>query len=92
MIDIFQFMHFMQLKSWILCIEKVYLFNRGIIGDGRGCTYALVHGIQKLEHATSTTPFAGRVICGSCDQVFGRKVWNSTDKRLPRSVRLIGLN
>jgi len=49
-------------------------------------TYAIDHGIQKLEYATTSNPFAGRVICGSCGQIFGRKVWNSTDERLRRII------
>ena len=48
--------------------------------------YALEYGIQKLEYATTHNPFAGRVICGSCGQVFGRKVWNSTDDRFRRII------
>ncbi len=48
--------------------------------------YALEHGIQKLEHATTTNPFAGRVICGTCGKIYGRKVWNSTDERLRRLI------
>jgi len=48
--------------------------------------YAVEHGIQKIEHATNSNPFAGRVICGSCGQIFGRKVWNSTDDRLRRII------
>lgn len=48
--------------------------------------FALQYGIQKLEYATTENPFAGRVICGSCGQVFGRKVWNSTDDRLRRII------
>ena len=48
--------------------------------------FALKYGIQKLEYATTDNPFAGRVICGSCGRVFGRKVWNSTDDRLRRIV------
>ena len=48
--------------------------------------YALEYGIQKLEYATTDNPFAGRVICGSCGQVFGRKVWNSTDDRFRRVI------
>lgn len=48
--------------------------------------FALEYGIQKLEYATTTNPFAGRVICGSCGQIFGRKVWNSTDERLKRII------
>lgn len=48
--------------------------------------YSLKHGIQKLEYATVKNPFAGRVICGKCGTIFGRKVWNSTDERLRRVV------
>jgi DNA invertase Pin-like site-specific DNA recombinase len=48
--------------------------------------YALQYGIQKLEYATNDNPFAGRVICGSCGQIFGRKVWNSTNERLRRII------
>jgi len=48
--------------------------------------FALQYGIQKLEYATTNNPFAGRVICGSCGQAFGRKVWNSTDDRFKRII------
>jgi site-specific DNA recombinase len=48
--------------------------------------FALQYGIQKLEYATTDNPFAGRVICGTCGKVFGRKVWNSTDERLRRLI------
>ena len=48
--------------------------------------FALKYGIQKLEYASSNNPFAGRVICGECGQIFGRKVWNSTDERLRRII------
>ncbi len=48
--------------------------------------FALQYGIQKLEYATTDNPFAGRVICGSCGQIFGRKVWNSTDDRFRRII------
>ena len=48
--------------------------------------FALQYGIRKLEYATTSNPFAGRVICGSCGQVFGRKVWNSTDDRFRRII------
>ena len=51
-----------------------------------GGDFALEYGIQKLEYATTDNPFAGRVICGSCGQVFGRKVWNSTDDRFRRVI------
>ena len=48
--------------------------------------FALKYGIQKLEYATTDNPFAGRVICGACGRVFGRKVWNSTSEKLRRIV------
>ena len=48
--------------------------------------FALQYGIQKLEYATTDNPFAGRVICGFCGQIFGRKVWNSTDDRFRRII------
>jgi len=48
--------------------------------------YVLEHGIQKLEYATTTNPFAGRVICGCCGKIYGRKVWNSTDERHRRII------
>jgi DNA invertase Pin-like site-specific DNA recombinase len=48
--------------------------------------YVLEHGICKLEYATANNPFAGKVICGSCGHIFGRKVWNSTDERLKRII------
>ncbi len=48
--------------------------------------FAAEHGIQKLEYATVKSPFAGRVICGHCGTMFGRKVWNSTNDRLRRVI------
>ncbi len=48
--------------------------------------YVLEHSIQKLEYASTENPFAGRVICGCCGNIFGRKVWNSTDERLRRII------
>ena len=39
-----------------------------------------------FEYASLKNPFAGRVVCGLCGKVFGRKVWNSTDDRLRRIV------
>ena len=48
--------------------------------------FVLEYGIQKLEYATTSNPFAGRVICGSCGKIFGRKVWNSTDDRFRRII------
>ena len=44
------------------------------------------YGISKIDYATITNPFAGRVICGSCGSVLGRKVWNSTDEKFRKKV------
>lgn len=41
--------------------------------------FAKEHGIKKLGYASKTNPFAGRVVCGKCGRVYGRKVWNSRD-------------
>ena len=48
--------------------------------------FAEKYNISKLDYATVDNPFAGRVICGHCGSVFGRKVWNSTDERLRRII------
>jgi hypothetical protein len=48
--------------------------------------FAAEHGIQKLEYATVKNPFAGRILCGCCGSIFGRKVWNSNDDRLRRFI------
>jgi len=48
--------------------------------------YCLEHGIQKIEYATTDNPFAGRVICGTCGHMFGRKVWNSTNEKQRRII------
>ena len=48
--------------------------------------FALRYGIQMIEYSTAENPFAGRVICGTCGKIFGRKVWNSTDERLRRLI------
>jgi len=48
--------------------------------------YCLEHGIQKIECGSKDNPFAGRVICGTCGHMFGRKVWNSTDEKLRRLI------
>ena len=44
------------------------------------------YNIKKLDYVTNDNPFAGRVICGCCGSTFGRKVWNSTDERLKRTI------
>lgn len=48
--------------------------------------FAEKYSISKLDYATVENPFAGRVICGHCGSSFGRKVWNSTDERLRRTI------
>ena len=45
-----------------------------------------VCGQKQLLYASASNPFAGRVICGNCGQIYGRKVWNSTDDRLRRYI------
>lgn len=44
------------------------------------------HGIKIYEQSNDKNPFASRVICGKCGSVYGRKVWNSTDKDMRRIV------
>lgn len=46
-------------------------------------TYAAEHG---LGYGTNDNPFAGRVICGTCGNLFGRKVWNSTNEKQRRII------
>lgn len=48
--------------------------------------FATKYGQQKVDYSTTDNPFAGRVICGCCGGVYGRKVWNSTNERLRRIV------
>ncbi|QNU66462.1 recombinase family protein [Ruminiclostridium herbifermentans] len=48
--------------------------------------FAKKHGLHKYDYATDNNPFAGKVICGYCDSTFGRKVWNSNDERLKRTI------
>ncbi len=39
-----------------------------------------------MDYITNTNPFAGRIICSCCGGVYGRKVWNSNDERLRRTI------
>lgn len=48
--------------------------------------FAKDHDIVKVDYATITNPFAGKIICGHCGSVFGRKVWNSTNELRRRIV------
>ena len=45
--------------------------------------YAAEHGIG---YGTKDNPFAGRVVCGTCGRMFGRKVWNSTNEKQRRII------
>ncbi|NFM45364.1 resolvase [Clostridium botulinum] len=49
-------------------------------------TFAKEHGIIKVDYATVTNPFAGKVLCGYFGSVFGRKVWNFTNELCRRIV------
>lgn len=49
-------------------------------------TFTEIYKIQKMDYITNTNPFVGRIICGCCCGVYGRKVWNSNDERLKRIV------
>ncbi|EPR07976.1 recombinase family protein [Ruminiclostridium papyrosolvens] len=44
------------------------------------------YNIQKMDYITNANPFVGRIICGCCGGVYGRKVWNSNDERLKRII------
>ncbi|AYF55251.1 resolvase [Clostridium novyi] len=48
--------------------------------------FAETYGVFKLDYVTLDNPFAGRVICGSCGGIFGRKTWHSTNENLRRKV------
>ncbi|MTI71100.1 MAG: recombinase family protein [Firmicutes bacterium] len=48
--------------------------------------YAKEHDIKRLEYATIENPFAGKVICGNCNKIYGRKVWNSTEENFKRII------
>ncbi|GFP75519.1 recombinase zinc beta ribbon domain-containing protein [Clostridium fungisolvens] len=52
----------------------------------RGLVFAETYGVFKLDYATLDNPFAGRVMCGRCSSIFGRKTWNSTNENLKRKV------
>ena len=49
-------------------------------------SFCLEHNIKKIEFSTNDNPFAGRVICGNCGGLFGRKVWNSNNEKLRRII------
>ncbi|EPR08092.1 recombinase zinc beta ribbon domain-containing protein [Ruminiclostridium papyrosolvens] len=44
------------------------------------------YNIQKMDYITNDNTFMDRIICGCCGGVYGRKIWNSNDERLKRTV------
>ncbi|WP_346931324.1 zinc ribbon domain-containing protein [Clostridium sp.] len=48
--------------------------------------FAETYGVYKLDYATLDNPFSGRIICGCCGSIFGRKTWHSTNEKLRRKV------
>jgi len=66
-------------------IDK-YVWEATQLEIERRHAYATEHGIHKVEYGTADNPFAGKVICGTCGHIFGRKVWNSTNEKLRRLV------
>jgi len=48
--------------------------------------YCLEHGIKNIEYGSTNNPFTGKVICGTCGHMFGRKVWNSTNEKQRRII------
>lgn len=43
----------------------------------RRSNYIKEHGTNSYSHRTETNPFAGKIICGTCNQVFTRKGWKT---------------
>lgn len=50
--------------------------------------YLKEHGLNSYAHKPDENPFAGKIICGVCNQAYGRKTWRST---MPRRVWQCGL-
>ena len=48
--------------------------------------YCKEHGITKLDYASSGHALCGRVICGQCGHVYGRRTWMSTDAQYKKIV------
>ncbi|ETA81386.1 hypothetical protein T472_0206725 [Youngiibacter fragilis 232.1] len=44
------------------------------------------HDLKRQDYSNDTNPIAGKLICGECGGLFGRKVWNSTNKMLRRVI------
>lgn len=43
--------------------------------------FAETYGVFKLDYATLDNPFSGRVICGNCGNIFGRKTWKVSNEK-----------
>jgi len=39
--------------------------------------YIKEHGINSYDHKPETNPFAGKVICGTCNSIYARKGWKT---------------
>ncbi|WP_331654777.1 recombinase zinc beta ribbon domain-containing protein [Anaerosporobacter sp.] len=50
--------------------------------------YLEAHGLNSYAHKPAENPFASKVICGMCNQAYGRVTWRSTT---PRRVWQCGL-
>ena len=48
--------------------------------------YCKEHGVSKLDYASSGHALCGRVICGECGNVYGRRTWMSTDAQYKKIV------
>lgn len=42
--------------------------------------YMEEHGLKSYSKSPETNPFAGKVICGSCNQAYARKGWKTGDE------------
>ena len=42
--------------------------------------YIEEHGTNSYSHRPETNPFAGKVVCGTCNQAFTRKGWKTRDQ------------
>lgn len=50
--------------------------------------YMKGHGTRQQDIIKiEDNPFSGRVICGHCGSAFGRKTWNSTEKKLNEIIK-----
>lgn len=48
--------------------------------------YIEEHSLNSYAHYTERNPFYGKVICGECNNAFGRKTWKGKDGQQTRKV------